>query len=183
MFLSKIHLFALLACVVFFPTAPAQADSAPPLPALMLQETQIEMAPLGYVRFRKFGFHVYDANLWAPQGKWSWQAPFALDIRYARNIKGKALAEKSVEEMERANAGDETKRKRWGDIMEKLFPDVKDGDRLVGVHFPGKGAHFYNHDKLLGVVNDVAFTEAFFSIWLGANTSEQSMRKKLLGLP
>jgi Chalcone isomerase-like len=173
----------LMAWLIIFLPAPAYADTAPPLPTLMLQETQAELAPLGAVRFRKFGFHVYDANLWAAAGKWSWLTPFALDIRYARNIKGAALAQKSVEEMERVNAGDEAKRKKWGDIMEKLFPDVKDGDRLVGVHLPGKGAHFYNHDKLLGVVSDIEFSEAFFSIWLGSNTSEQSMRKKLLGLP
>lgn len=162
--------------------APVRAENAPPLPSAMLQETPVDLAPLGAVRFRKFGFHVYDANLWAAPGKWSWQAPFALDIRYARNIKGAALAQKSVEEMERVNAGDEPKRKKWGDIMQRLFPDVKDGDRLVGVHLPGKGAHFYNQDKLLGIVNDAEFSEAFFSIWLGSNTSEPSMRKQLLGL-
>jgi Chalcone isomerase-like len=178
----KILFFSLVVSLIIFLGAPAYADTAPPLPSLMVQETQTELAPLGAVRFRKFGFHVYDASLWASAGKWSWLSPFALDIRYARNIKGAALAQKSVEEMERVNAGDEAKRKKWGDIMEKLFPDVKDGDRLVGLHLPGKGAHFYNHDKLLGVVNDIEFAEAFFSIWLGANTSEQSMRKKLLGL-
>ena len=84
--------------------------------------------------------------------------------------------------MERANAGDEAKRKKWGEEMERLFPDVKDGDRLVGVHLPGKGARFYNQEKLLGMVNDAEFSEAFFSIWLGSNSSEPSMRKKLLGL-
>ncbi len=168
-------------CCLLFSVGPVRAESAPPLPPLMTQETQTDMKPLGYVRFRKFAFHVYDANLWAPDGKWSWQAPFALDIRYARTIKGKALADKSVEEMQRVNAGDDAKRKKWGEAMERLFPDVKDGDRLVGVHFPGKGAHFYNQDKLLGVVNDTEFSEAFFSIWLGTDTSEPSMRKKLLG--
>jgi Chalcone isomerase-like len=158
------------------------AEVVPPLPAQAAQEAQTELVPLGGVRFRKFGFHVYDANLWVADGKWSWQSLFALDIRYARHIKGKALAQKSVEEMERANAGDEAKRKKWGEEMERLFPDVKDGDRLVGVHLPGKGARFYNQDKLLGMVNDAEFSEAFFSIWLGSNSSEQSMRKKLLGL-
>jgi hypothetical protein len=176
--LYLVLLFLLLLCAT-----PARADNAPlPLPTLMTQETATEMAPLGYVRFRKFAFHVYDANLWAPEGKWSWQAPFALDIRYARTIKGKALADKSVEEMQRVNAGDETKRKKWGEEMERVFPDVKDGDRLVGVHLPGKGARFYNQEKLLGMVNDPEFSDAFFSIWLGSNSSEPSMRKKLLGL-
>jgi hypothetical protein len=168
--------------LLFISAAPARAESAPPLPTLMTQETQPEMMPLGYVRFRKFAFHVYDANLWAPEGKWTWQAPFALDIRYARSIKGEALADKSVEEMQRVNAGDDAKRKKWGEEMDRVFPDVKDGDRLVGVHLPGKGARFYNQDKLLGSVNDAEFSEAFFSIWLGTNTSEPTMRKKLLGL-
>ena len=67
--------------------------------------------------------------------------------------------------------------------MERIFPDVKEGDRLVGVHMPGKEARFYDNNKLLGVVTDAEFSVAFFSIWLDARTSEAAMRKKLLGQP
>jgi Chalcone isomerase-like len=126
---------------------------------------------------------VYDANLWLAGAEWAMKEMFALDIRYARNIKGSALTQKSVEEMERLGFGDEAKRKRWEAAMARIFPDVKADDRLVGLHIPGKETRFYSNTGLLGVVDDPEFAEAFFSIWLDPRTSEPSMRKKLLGLP
>jgi hypothetical protein len=89
----KMSFYSLLSLLLLFTASAAYAEPAPPLPPATLQEAQAELAPLGGVRFRKFGFHVYDANLWASAGKWSWQSPFALDIRYARTIKGGALAQ------------------------------------------------------------------------------------------
>ncbi len=176
--------FLLAAWLFFFGMLAAHAEpgAAPALPSVV-SETQSDWRSIGDVRFRKWGFHVYDANLWAADGKWAMEKLFALDIRYARTITGKALAGKSVEEMERMNFGDDAKRKNWLVEMERLFPDVQDGDRLVGVHVPGKEARFYNNSKLLGVVADAEFAVAFFSIWLDPRTSETFMRKKLLGLP
>jgi Chalcone isomerase-like len=165
----------------FNPARAADPEAPPALPPAV-QEIKTELKPTNPLRFRKFGFHVYDANLWLAGAQWAMNEIFALDIRYARNIKGSALMQKSVDEMERMNFGDETKRKRWGAAMARIFPDVKADDRLVGLHIPGKETRFYSNAGLLGVVDDPEFAEAFFSIWLDPRTSEPSMRKKLLGL-
>ena len=66
--------------------------------------------------------------------------------------------------------------------MDRVFPDLKAGDRLVGVSVPGKGTHFYSQDRPLGVVADPEFSPAFFGIWLDEKTSEPALRNQLLKL-
>ena len=65
--------------------------------------------------------------------------------------------------------------------MTASFPDVQDGDTLVGINQPGVGASFYMNGKLLGEVNDPEFAKLFFSIWLHPNSSQPAMRNAMLG--
>lgn len=141
------------------------------------------LKPLGEGRLRVLLFDVYDATLYTTGDKWSQDQLFALDLRYLRNLNGKDIAERSVTEMKGQGFNDPARLKRWGEEMARIFPDIKPGDRLVGVSLPGGGARFYNDQKLLGVVADPEFAKAFFAIWLSDRTSEPSLRRKLLKLP
>ena len=106
------------------------------------------LTELGEGRLRFFGLHVYDASVWIPGAAFSAAAPYALEIRYAINIKGRALTERSLKEMRGQGHTDEAKLKRWEAEMDRVFPDLKPGDRLVGVHVPGKEARFYGQDEV-----------------------------------
>ena len=66
--------------------------------------------------------------------------------------------------------------------MTRVFPDIKSGDRLIGVNVPGKGAAFYSADKALGMIADPEFARAFFGIWLSEKTSEPRLRARMLKL-
>jgi hypothetical protein len=44
--------------------------------------------------------------------------------------------------MRRLGVKDEDKLARWATSLARMFPDVKSGDRIVGLHVPGKGASF-----------------------------------------
>ena len=138
---------------------------------------------LGEGRLRFLAFHVYDATLYVAGDKWSPDQVFALDLRYEMSLKGKDIAERSITEMKGQGHGDPAKLKRWGEEMARIFPDIKPGDRLVGVSLPNSGASFYNDQKLLGVVADPEFARAFFAIWLDERTSEPKLRRQLLKLP
>lgn len=130
----------------------------------------------GNGEFRRFGFLVYEATLWAaddPQ-----RPPLALRLDYKRTIAGAAIAEASVKEM-RALGGDDAMLKRWGEQMTRLFPDVRTGDYIIGQYRP-EGASFYFNGRLLGSVDDAGFARAFFGIWLDARTSAPELRAALL---
>jgi len=51
--------------------------------------------------------------------------PFALELAYARNLDGQAIAERSHDEIARLKIGNEAQRTRWLADMSALFPDVK----------------------------------------------------------
>lgn len=126
--------------------------------------------------YRRFGFLVYRATLWA--GDDPAVPPLALRLDYRRSIAGVAIAEASVREMRRF-VDDEPRLAGWGKRMASLFPDVVDGDHLVGLWLP-EGARFLQGGRLLGEVRDPAFAQAFFAIWLDARTSAPELRAALL---
>ena len=161
-------------------TAPARASLQPPELMQALPQARLQ----GEARMRFLGFEVYDIRLWAPQpiGPENWtDAPLALALTYARSLDGAAIAERSIEEMRRQGPIDDTQAARWLDAMKRLFPDVGNGDRLTGIHRPAVGAAFYYNGQARGEVADTTFARRFFGIWLSPQTSEPSLRNRLLG--
>lgn len=133
----------------------------------------------GSGEFRRFGFLVYEATLWA--GDDPQRPPLALQLEYKRSISGKAIAEASVSEMRRF-VSDEAMLAEWGQAMQRIFPDVKPGDRIIGV-YRQDGAYFHQHGQLIGSITTPGFARAFFGIWLDARTSAPDLRAALLRPP
>lgn len=172
------RLLLLMATIAALP--PARAAAPPPelaqaLPALRLH---------GEARLRFLGLPVYDIRLWAappfrPE-RWA-ETPLALEIRYARRLDGRAIAERSLAEMTRQGELPAESAERWLGEMTRLFPDVQEGDRILGLKQPGVGATFYLNGRLRGEVRDAQFARRFFGIWLAPQTSEPGLRQRLLG--
>ena len=136
------------------------------------------------VRLRVWGFEVYDARLFTVNGFNAEQFGdhrFALELSYLRNFKGGDIAERSIDEMRNVTELTPAQADRWLKAMTAIFPDVKRGDRITGVHVPGIGARFYLNDRLLGDIADEAFSRSFFGIWLSPKTSQPRMRETLIG--
>lgn len=156
------------------------AIAALPFPALATGDPTAGLKRYGSGPFRRWGFLVYDATLWAaddPQ-----QPPLVLQLVYRRTIAGSAIADASVSEM-RALGADDSKLARWSVLMQRLFPDVVPEDTIQGVYHKD-GARFYHNGKLLGNVaeaDEPGFARAFFGIWLDPKTSAPALRKVLLG--
>ncbi len=159
---------------------PVLAASAAELPAAACRALET-CRVVGQGTLRWWGFHVYDAALWSRSGRWQAQAPYALDIRYARRISGAQLAETSVEEMRRLGIGDDASHQRWGEAMRQIFPDVAPGSRLIGIYRPRQGAMFYSATGYLGAIDDPEFARGFFAIWLDPRTQVPELRMALLG--
>lgn len=141
------------------------------------------MNPVGEGTMRWFGLKIYDARLWTPGGAPDFSRPLRLELRYARALRGVAIAERSDEEIARLGFGSAQERAAWLGAMKRLFPDVAPGDTLAGEHVPGLGARFWRNGAPLGEVADPAFSRAFFSIWLDPRTSAPELRASLLGQP
>jgi hypothetical protein len=137
----------------------------------------------GGTRMRFFGLSIYDASLWVAPGFAAAQYaanPLALELRYLRALNGKSIAERSLQEMRRSGPLDAATEQRWLQSMGEAFPDVKEGDRLTGLHTPGAGTRFFFNGAARATVADPAFGPQFFGIWLAPWTSEPRLRSELL---
>ena len=178
----------LLLSALLLATAPCNADSessAPPLPAAV-KSLVPNLEAKGSGEMTRMTLPVYAAYFYCVDRArcgWSPQQPFALQLVYHRSLVGSRIAERSVEEIAKLGYGTADQRGRWGEQMKQIFPDVVDGDRIVGVNLPQSGARFYYNGKPIGEIQDREFAKAFFGIWLDPRTSEPALRKKLLGEP
>ncbi|MBL8420686.1 MAG: chalcone isomerase family protein [Dechloromonas sp.] len=132
----------------------------------------------GSGEFRRFGFLVYEATLWAG-GEDPLRPPLALKLTYKRNISGRDIADASVKEIRNLGVADEARLRGWGEEMVRIFPDVRPGDHILGVQLPDAARFFFN-DRSIGTIEDPAFARAFFAIWLDARTSAPDLRAALL---
>jgi len=177
---------SLTAAAIVAAAAAAQPATAVPAPTELPAHVRKYIGDAGLAgsgRLTWFGFHLYDAALYAAQGFDPAAAatqPFVLELTYARRLEGKGIAEASRDEIARLGFGTEAQRTRWHEQMVKLFPDVTKGRRLAGVNVPGAGARFYFDGQPLGSIDDPAFAGAFFAIWLDPRTRAPQLRDSLL---
>ena len=129
--------------------------------------------------FTRFGFSIYRAQLWAPEGQYKKDAPFALSLTYSRDIAGERILDASLKEMNKLGAPVEQS-PQWREQLAQVLPNVKQGDTLTGVYTPGQGAEFFYQNQKTGTLDD-ELAAFFFSIWLDPRTSEPDLRRSLLG--
>jgi Chalcone isomerase-like len=183
---GKFLLLCTLLCTLVLQISTVLAKNLPE-PAKLPQEINAALTPVqfsGTGKLTFFGLHVYDASLWVSPG---FKAndfedhAFALDLHYFRSFSGDKIARRSLEEMQRLEKIPEPTAELWLTTLSDVLPDIKKGDRLVGVHKPGTGVSFWHNGKRSGEIRDAEFSKQFFAIWLSPKTSEPKLRKALLG--
>jgi len=152
-------------------------------PTVVLADPALDGLPtaqlVGQGLFSRFGFSIYEAKLWAPEGRYRANEAFALSLTYLRQIKGASLVQATVEEMEKLKAPIH-ERKDWVAELVQAFPNVQAGESITAVYRPGQGAEFFHRDQPTGRIND-HLAQHFFAIWLDPRTSEPALRQALLG--
>ncbi len=143
-------------------------------------EAAAQWRALGQGEMRWLGFRLYEATLWVSGERYEDSAPFALHLRYAREIPRERLVSSSLSEMRRLGWRDEAQLRRWESALESIFPDVARDHVIVGVSLPGRGAAFFHDGRPVGEVADPEFARAFFAIWLDARTRDPQLRARLL---
>ena len=137
----------------------------------------------GSAKLTVWGFDIYRASLWVAPGfrpaTYS-QHAFALELAYLRKFEGSAITERTIEEMQRQAKIPAEKTRAWRDALLAIFPDVKPGDRITGIHQPGAGTRFLVNGKAKGEIADPDFDRLFFGIWLSDATSVPALRQALL---
>ena len=189
-----------LPCALLVATAPCGATEGARTGATAASRTETLSTPargakarleapklFGQGLLRWFGLRVYEATLWVSGGRLDPASPlaseFALELRYARSLEGAAIAEASLREIVRMGFGTKAQHAAWLQAMRNLFPDVREGDRIAGVHRPGRGVEFFGNDEPIGRIDDPEFAAAFFAIWFDPRTAAPDLRRTLLAGP
>jgi hypothetical protein len=160
--------------------------SARPLPEGVTRLVGPAARARGTAKLRMLGLSIYDARLFAadPFVPERFQATsLALELVYARSLKGQRIAEASLDEMRRGGAIPDEQAAQWLAFMAQAFPDVKAGYQIVGVWDPRESTSTFFVNGVAGrSLKDPSFGERFFGIWLAPHTSQPELRLRLLGL-
>lgn len=179
--LYTFHMLRIVATLLALMAGTVALARTPPMLPEPVVQAQPDLALVGQGTLNWLMFRVYDAWLWAPGGNWEEDAPFVLDLRYARTLKGSAIVDRSIEEMRRLGASDAAPWSEWEAFMLAAFPDVGEGDRLTGEFLPQGVTRFYHNGEFAGEIEDPEFGRLFAGIWLAPSTSVPRLRVALLG--
>lgn len=158
--------------------AQAQAFLPVQLPAPLPDASRWQLQGSGEMRW--FGFSIYAAKLWRSGPEWRSDAPYALELTYRRDISAEQLVDASIDEIERLGSENAQRLRAWRAALAQVFPSVRAGDTLLGLHEPGRGARFFYNGKPLGRIADAQLAAAFFAIWLDPRTQAPELRARLL---
>jgi hypothetical protein len=180
-----LHLLAGAAGLALAPALSAQSAALPAEVQAELPGARLQ----GSGRLRFFGLHIYDVQLWVTPGHPAettaredyLRHAFMLELVYARGLEGRKIAERSIDEMERAGRLPPNQSQSWLAFMTQAFPNVEAGTRLSALHRPGELVRFFVNGSAGAEIRDAEFARRFFGIWLGPQTSEPKMRLQLLG--
>lgn len=134
---------------------------------------------LGASRYQVLAWPVFDAELWSPQSRFSWNEPFALSLTYRRDIEAEALVSRSLSGMaERTRLGS---REDLAARLRACFADVRAGDRFTGLSLSSDSARFYLNGRRTCDISWPGFRRAFFGIWLDARGADRAFSARLTG--
>jgi Chalcone isomerase-like len=129
---------------------------------------------------------VYDAALYLPAevpGRDSLtDVPKRVELRYHVSIKGKKFGKSAEPYLEKNVTPEALARLRPRiEQLNRLYRDVREGDRYALTYAPGKGTTLSLNNEPLGTIEGADFAAAYYTIWLGAKPISDSMRDELTG--
>jgi hypothetical protein len=181
--LVQASLFAVVVAAASAAAGPGAAEQDASAPRAYLHQALPGATLWGQGQMRFLGLRIYDARLWASprfEAADFGAYPLALELTYHRSFTGAAIAQRSIEEIERQGELTPAQAQRWQKALAAVLPDVQPGDRLTGLYQPGRGMRLWRGEQALGGIDDAELASRFFGIWLSPRTSEPGLRSALL---
>ena len=157
-----------------FPPARSAGDQT-------LERKGVSKLVVGYI------FNVYVAALYqlpesGPRDALADQ-PRHLEIEYLRDLSKPSFLEAAEDMLAKQHDRATIESIRPGiEAINKLYQDVKKGDRYALTYVPGIGTELFFNGESKGIVPGADFARIYFTIWLGENHPYQSFRDRLVGL-
>ncbi len=138
---------------------------------------------VGQIEFRWFGFSVYDATLFSPTGRYDARSPYVLELTYRRALGGAAVAQTTLNEMQRLGFNNPEQGAKWQLLLTDWFSGIEQGTKLAAMHNANGSTTFIRNGKqVLGTITDPTFSRYFFGIWLDEKSRAPKLRNQLIGM-
>lgn len=121
---------------------------------------------VGEAAYTLLSVRLFNAELYADGGSFSWARPFALTLTYDRSAGANVLINRSIREMSSRGAGNAQQLAPLRAQLERCFTNVSRGDRFTGVSTGHETAVFYLNGAQRCEVRWPNFRRHFFGIWL-----------------
>ncbi len=121
---------------------------------------------VGEAAYTVLSVRLFNAELFADGGSFSWERPFALSLTYDRSAQASMLINRSIREMSSRGAGNAQQLAPLRTQLERCFSSVSRGDRFTGVSTGVETATFYLNGAQRCEVRWPNFRRHFFGIWL-----------------
>lgn len=154
------RLIAALAALTVLATAPASASPAE------VGRAMPNAQKVGEASYTVLSVRLFNAELFADGGDFSWQRPFALSLTYDRSAQASMLINRSIREMSSRGAGNARTLAPLRVQLERCFTNVNSGDRFTGVSTSNETATFFLNGAQRCEVRWPNFRRHFFGIWL-----------------
>ncbi len=136
---------------------------------------------------QKYGFDLYVSALYLPNQSADANKIINTDEIQAINIKiiSKMVTRDKFNEtvsegFSKASHGKATEEQKK--VFKSFFSeDIKIKDDILLIYKPGKGVAVMINGKYKGVVGNLDFKKALWSIWLGTQPADEKLKKKMLG--
>ncbi len=179
-FIMRVMAIMAVTAVLFMGMEAKAETSVTQLPASVTKNAGEALEPVGTGRYRKLGFSIYQATLWAPGGEWDPERPYVLQLHYLRGLSKDTVVDTVTDNIREQDVADEETMRRWEKILAESLPAVEDGDELVGITVPGKPSRLFYNGSQIASIADPQLSQAFFDIWLGPK-ADTKMQRDLLG--
>ena len=183
----RIRLLAVIVLCMVLPAGGVLADPhAKFAPEAMVHGQALPLRGTGRLVWMKL-VSVYDAALYLPgevPGKDALtDVPKRLELRYHVTIERERFGGSAEPFLEKNVPKDGLARLRPRiEQLNRLYRDVKEGDRYALDYAPGMGTTLILNGEPLGTIEGADFAAAYYAIWLGNKPISDTMRDELMGL-
>ena len=125
---------------------------------------------------------VFDLELYAPGGRWAKDRPFGLSVTVLRPLKGQLMAKHATDEIRRNPTVPADRLTQWHAALASILTDLYPGQHAFVLRDDKSATRFFIEGHDLGSIPDPMFTDAFFEICLGPNSTMPALRRDLLNL-
>ncbi len=136
---------------------------------------------IGSSSFSVWFWDVYEIELKTQDGSYTLgHFPLELALTYKRDIDKEDLIAETKNQWERYQLDPEIE-SQWLAQLDKIWPSVKENDRIAFRICDSQLTKFYFNDKPIGEVSDKDFAKYFSLIWLDPNGPYPKQVKRLTG--